>query len=118
MRTTLKIALVGIVALAVGAAASTPATAADQENQPNNGRAEAVGKNVGGVVGAVAGGTAGEAVGSTPGALAGGAIGEKVGEAVGAAAGRTLDQHAVENQQTGRGGASDPRYDPSTLFNR
>jgi hypothetical protein len=90
---------------------------AEDPSPPNGGRAEQALRTAGEVAGAVAGGVAGDAIAGPKGGMAGSAIGEKAGGALGAAGGQVLDRHAVENQQSGRGGPNDPRYDPSTLFN-
>jgi hypothetical protein len=62
--------------------------------------------------GAVTGTLRGAAAGAIS-TLRGGAIG-----AAGQALREDIDRSRLDNQQSGRGGANDPRYDPRTLFSR
>lgn len=87
------------------------------EDKPNQGRAEVVGGFVGSVGGAAAAGAAATATGlGGAGAGAAGVVGERAGNAAGSAVGAYLDGRAADNAQTGRGGPSDPRYNPGTLL--
>jgi hypothetical protein len=100
-----------------GSAICHGADTAVQNPTPNNGRAESIGRTAGEVAGAIIGTVIGEARGSRS-AAAGSVVGEKIGGNLGAGAGQVLDQHAAENQRTGRGGPDDPRYNPASIFDR
>lgn len=87
------------------------------ETKPNDGRAESLLGNTGAVLGGGAGAAAGAALSGNP-AVSGatGVAGSLAGERIGRAAGSALDNRAVENAKSGRGGKDDPRFDPRTIF--